>query len=73
MSVRDELHLPVYAGDPKGPSVRSLDEIDRFIEEDYALFFDRASYERRKRGLSVNRPFTLPPHPHPNPGAATHS
>ncbi|MBD3240553.1 MAG: hypothetical protein GF331_08215 [Chitinivibrionales bacterium] len=74
MSIRDELHLPTLPDDPKGPSVRSLDEIDRFIEEDYALYFDRASYERRKRELSVDRPFTLPPQPRdPDPGSAIHS
>ncbi len=61
MTTRHELHLPAFQDNPKEPSVRTLDEIDRLIEEDYALFFDRESYERQKRELSVDRPFVLPP------------
>lgn len=56
----ERLRLPQITTEPSPPSRRSLDEIDQWIEEDYAELFDRESYERRKRELSVNRPFRLP-------------
>lgn len=55
----DELHLPEFDKQPLPPVLRSVDEIDRWIEEDYALFFNRDVYEREKRLNSVNVPFRL--------------
>ena len=42
-----------------GPSLRTIDEINEWIEHDYQLFFDREAYEKEKRELSVNIPFRL--------------
>jgi hypothetical protein len=55
----DKLNLPVIKGEPLPPSIRSMDEVDKWIEEDYALFFDREVYENEKRLNSVNVPFKL--------------
>jgi hypothetical protein len=55
----DELNLPVIKNEPLPPAIRSMDEVDKWIEEDYALFFDREAYENEKRLNSVNVPFKL--------------
>jgi len=55
----DKLNLPVLTEEPLPPSLRTMDEIDRWIEENYALFFDREIYEKEKRANSVNVPFVL--------------
>jgi hypothetical protein len=55
----DQLKLPVIENEPLPPSLRTMDEIDQWIEEDYALFFNREVYEKEKRLNSVNVPFTL--------------
>lgn len=55
----DSLKLPVITKEPLPPLLRSIDEIDRWIEENYALFFDREIYEKEKRLNSVNVPFVL--------------
>jgi len=57
--MNDKLNLPVIKSEPLPPSIRSMDEIDTWIEEDYALFFDREAYETEKRLNSVNVPFRL--------------
>lgn len=55
----DELNLPIIESEPSPPSIRSMDEVDKWIEEDYKLFFDREAYETEKRLNSVNVPFKL--------------
>ena len=55
----EELNFPRITGDPLPPSIRSLDEIDAWIQQDYEAFFDREAYEKQKRELSVNVPFKL--------------
>jgi hypothetical protein len=57
--MNDDLELPVIESDPSPPSIRTIDEVDRWIEEDYALFFDREVYEKEKRLNSVNASFRL--------------
>lgn len=57
--MENELNLPVITGGMAPPSLRTIDEIDRWIEEDYVSFFNREAYEREKRLLSVNVPFVL--------------
>jgi hypothetical protein len=54
-----ELDFPVIKEQMAAPSIRSIDEINTWIEEDYKLFFDRKTYEREKRLLSVTKIFTL--------------
>jgi len=56
----NDLHLPAFESDPLPPSLRSMDEVDQWIEENYRLFFDRPAYEREKRRLTVDKPFVLP-------------
>ena len=55
----DALNLPFFTGDPLPPSLRSVDEIDQWIEEDYQHFFKREDYEKEKLKNSVNVPFSL--------------
>jgi hypothetical protein len=55
-----ELNLPVFKTEPLPPSLRTIDEIDRWIEQDFLLFFDREIYDREKKLCSVNIPFVLP-------------
>lgn len=55
----DDLSLPLLADRMAESPERTLDEIDRWIEQDYALFFDRELFEREKVALSVNEPFRL--------------
>jgi hypothetical protein len=59
MCMDDELNLPVITKEPLPPSLRSIDEIDKWIEEDYALFFNREIYEKEKRLNSVNIQFKI--------------
>ncbi len=56
---KNELNLPVIENEPLPQSIRSMDEINEWIEHDYQLFFDRKVYEREKRLCSVNIPFIL--------------
>jgi hypothetical protein len=55
----DQLNLPIFTGEHLPPALRSIDEINDWIEENYLDFFDRESYEREKRKLSVNVRFTI--------------
>lgn len=59
MKDAQDLNFPAITGKQLPPSERTLDEIDRWIEEIYADFFDREAYDREKARLSVNRPFRL--------------
>jgi len=55
----NDLHFPVFTAEPLPPSLRSVDEINTWIEQDYPFLFDRTIYEREKARLSVNVPFRL--------------
>ena len=57
--MEDELNLPSFASEPLPPSLRSMDEVNEWIEQDYKLFFNRELYEKEKRLCSVNLPFVL--------------
>lgn len=57
--MENELNLPVFKTEPLPPSLRTLDEIDRWIEQDYLLFFNREIYDKEKKLYSVNVPFFL--------------
>jgi hypothetical protein len=58
--MENELNLPSFDSEPLPPSLRTMDEIDTWIEHDYKLFFNRDLYEKEKRQNSVNKPFVLP-------------
>ncbi|MBN1129959.1 MAG: hypothetical protein JXA71_13280 [Chitinispirillaceae bacterium] len=51
--------FPVFKKEMLPPSLRSVDEINSWIEQDYPVMFDRERYQREKRRLSVNKPFFL--------------
>ena len=55
-----EYELPIFKTEPLPPSLRTIDEIEQWIKQDYLLFFDRESYDREKKLCSVNIPFVLP-------------
>ena len=57
--MNDDFDLPVFYDGESVPSLKSIEEINKWIEEDYRLFFDRASYEREKERCSVNIVFRL--------------
>ena len=59
MKKKDDLKFPVVKQEPFEPSLRTVDEINTWIEQDYALFFDRAVYEEQKKKNSVDSPFLL--------------
>lgn len=59
MAEIEGLNLPVIGPGALPPSIRSLDEIDAWIQEDYELFFDREIYEREKDRMSVSQQFSL--------------
>jgi hypothetical protein len=54
-----KLDLPFLSKEKTPHSVRSVDEINEWIEHDYKLFFNRKIYEKEKKKLSVNTPFKL--------------
>ncbi len=56
---KKELNLPEIKNEPLPQSIRSMDEINEWIEHDYKLFFNRKAYEREKRLCSVNTFFKL--------------
>lgn len=58
--MENKLNLPSFDSEPLPPSPRSMDEINKWIEHDYKLFFNRELYEKEKRRISVNKPFVLP-------------
>ena len=55
----NDLNLPIILKEPLPPSLRSMDEINEWIEQNYELFFDRSIYDKEKKLLSVNIPFVL--------------
>jgi hypothetical protein len=57
--MENKLDLPVFKSEPLPPSLRTIDEIDQWIEHDYLLFFDRKIYDKEKKLFSVNIPFIL--------------
>lgn len=59
MKTRDKLNFPVIKDDLLPPSLCSLDEINKWIEHDYLLFFDRPLYEKEKKKNAVNVHFSL--------------
>lgn len=59
MKAEDKLNFPVIKNDPLPPSLRSIDEINKWIEHDYQLFFNRRLYEEEKKRNSVNVRFSL--------------
>ncbi len=54
-----DLRLPIIREELLPPALRSMDEINAWIEEDYKNFFDREIYEQEKRSMSVDVPFSL--------------
>jgi|GEM_PF-4251980 len=54
-----DIVLPEFDRPMAPPSVRTMDEIDAWIEETYSYFFDRDRYEEEKRGLSVVERLTI--------------
>ena len=55
----DKLKFPVIKEEPAPPSLRSLDEINKWIEYLYPFLFNREIYEKEKKLNSVNVKFTL--------------
>ena len=55
----EQLSFPDIGPEQLPPSIRSVDEIDEWIQQDYEAFFDREAYEKQKQELSVNVPFRL--------------
>jgi len=55
----NDLHLPVIEKEPEPHPLRSIDEINEWIEHDYRLFFNRKVYEKEKKKNSVNSIFHL--------------
>lgn len=55
----EHLEFPVFSQPMSPPMVRSMDEINEWIEQDYALFFNRERYELEKKKMSVNTIFIL--------------
>jgi hypothetical protein len=52
--MNSELSFPVINADLLMPSLRSIDEINAWIEQDYPFLFNREIYEKEKRRCSVN-------------------
>jgi hypothetical protein len=59
MNDKNKLNLPVVGPGVLPPTLRSIDEIDEWIAQDYELFFDRETYEREKDRMSVPQQFKL--------------
>jgi hypothetical protein len=57
--MEDSLNFPIFKSELLPSKLRSMDEINEWIEENYTLFFDRDCYERNKFINSVNTPFLL--------------
>jgi hypothetical protein len=54
-----ELKFPVFDSKPLPPSKLTLEQTIAWVDENYRLFFNREAYEKKKKALSVNVPFTL--------------
>ena len=59
MKKKDKLNFPVIKNDPSPPSLRTIDEVNQWIEHDYQFLFNRKRYEKEKRKNSVNVRFVL--------------
>lgn len=59
MKKTDNLKFPVIKEDPLPPSIRSVDEIYKWIKTIYPFVFNREIYEKEKRKNSVNVKFVL--------------
>lgn len=57
--MNDRLKLPIIKNKIFKPSLRSMDEIDAWIEHDYRFLFNREIYEKEKSRCSVNARFQL--------------
>jgi len=57
--VENKLNFPEIKGKMLPPSIRSIDEINSLIEEDYALFFNREQYDQEKKKMAVYVKFVL--------------
>lgn len=57
--MKERLNFPIIKNDCLMPSLRSMDEINAWIEQDYPFLFNREIYEKEKRRCSVNVRFTL--------------
>jgi hypothetical protein len=55
----EQIEFPVISRSIAPSSIRSLDEIDAWIEEDYRLFFNRKQYEEEKVKHTVYEAFRL--------------
>jgi hypothetical protein len=53
------LDLPVIKADMSPPSIRSLEEIEKWLDEMYNEFYNPEVYAREKAKLSVNTVFYL--------------
>jgi hypothetical protein len=54
-----DISLPVIETAMSSPTIRSIDEINMFIEHDYALFYNKERHLNEKRKMSVFQVFTL--------------
>jgi len=57
--IKFDLNFPEPDQEPLPPSIRSVDEINEWIEEDYERWSDRTVYEKDKKRNSVNVLFSL--------------
>lgn len=54
-----ELVFPVIREKMAPTSIRTIDEIDAWIEHDYALFYDQEKFLEEKKKMSVYERFVL--------------
>ena len=59
MKKENEINFPMIESELLNSSLRSIDEVNEWIEHDYQIFFNRSFYEREKRLNSVNIRFKL--------------
>jgi hypothetical protein len=58
-STEPALIFPILKGKMAPPSIRSIDEIDSWIEHDYAFFYDQEKFLEEKKKMSVYDKFVL--------------
>lgn len=54
-----KLKLPIIKGPTGAPKILSMDEYLEFVQFNLKYTFDRKSYEKWKKLLSVNVPFRI--------------
>jgi hypothetical protein len=54
-----EITWPTFSEPMAPPSLRTMDEINQWIEEDFAILMNRERYDEEKLRLSVSEPFHL--------------